>query len=247
MSVRLALETSTPVGSVAVGRERGAREAREARGAPEARGGASEVEVNLGIQETHSEVLLPAVDFALAMAGVARSQVSEIVVGTGPGSFTGVRVAAAIAKGWWFAAGVTLHGYPTLLALAAAAGVGDRPVCALLDARRREVYAACYRLGAASIEEHIAPAVFGVDALGDRLRELDGATLCVGPGAEAYRAALERDGWPVARGPILWPRASSLLWLRERWPEAGAIFDPNRWEPLYVRDSGARVRRETAG
>jgi tRNA threonylcarbamoyladenosine biosynthesis protein TsaB len=205
------------------------------------------VEVSVRIQETHSEVVLPAVDFALAMAGVARAEVGAVVVGTGPGSFTGLRVAAAIAKGWWFASDVKLYGYSTLLVLAVGAGAEDRPICACLDARRGEVYAACYGLGAATPQEWIAPAVFDVEALGRRLRELDRTPLCVGPGAAAYRAALERDGWPVAGGPTLWPRASTLLWLHERWPEAGAVLDPNQWEPSYVRDSGARARRGTAG
>lgn len=229
MSVRLALETSTPVGSIAVGR-----------------GDSAEVEVNLGIQDTHSEVLLPAVDFCVAMAGAARSEVEEIVIGTGPGSFTGVRVAAAIAKGWSFATNATLYGYPTLLALAATAGAEERAVCALLDARRGEVYAAVYRIAAEVFEESLAPGVFDVRALGERLRDLGDAPLCVGPGARAYRAALVADGWPVAEGPTIWPRAATLLWLRAHRPDAGAILDPNRWEPLYVRDSGARARRDAA-
>jgi tRNA threonylcarbamoyladenosine biosynthesis protein TsaB len=235
VSVRLALETATRVGSIAIGRGEAAEAAE-----------AADVEVNLSIQETHSEVLLPAVDFSLAMAGAALSDVREIVVGTGPGSFTGVRVAAAIAKGWSFAADVTLYGYPTLLVIAAAAAVDERPICALLDARRGEVYAAGYRLSDATFEPWLPPGVFDLRELGRRLRDLDERPLCVGPGAEAYRAALSAASWPVAAGPTVWPRAATLLWLRARWPAAGAILDPNQWEPLYVRDSGARARHETA-
>lgn len=227
MSVRLAFETSTPVGSVAVGAPAGTL-----------------VEVNLSIAETHSEMLLPAVDFALAAGGVARSEVREVVIGTGPGSFTGVRIAAAVAKGWWFAAGVELWGYPTLLALAAGAALDERPVCALLDARRGEVYGACYRFGRDGIEELLAPTARPASELAELLDRSGLAPLCVGAGAVAYRAELEARGLRVAAGPASWPRASSLLWLRERRPESGRIVDPSRWEPLYVRDSGARARHE---
>ncbi len=228
MSVRVALETSTPVGSVAVGR-----------------GGAAEVEVNLGIEETHSEVLLPTLDFALATAGVARSQVAELIVGAGPGSFTGIRIAASIAKGWWFSTEAPLYGYSSLLALAAGAAGAGRPVCALLDARRGQVYAACYGFEGEGIEELLAPRAIGAEELASEFEGRGLAPLCVGPGVAAYGAELSARGLLLAPGPPAWPRAAHLLWLRERWPERGKIVDPNVWEPLYVRDSGARARRRT--
>lgn len=231
MSVRVALETSTPVGSVAVGGPEGVR-----------------AEVTLRIEEMHSEVLMPALDFALATAGVARAQVRELVIGVGPGSFTGVRIAAAVAKGWWFATDAGLWGYPSTLALAADAGAAEgRPVCGLLDARRGEVYAAGYRFGAGRIEELFAPTARAASELAQELARDGLRALCVGPGAAAYRSELEAHGHAVPPGPTAWPRARTLLWLRERWPEGGTILDPSRWEPLYVRDSGARVRHEPAG
>lgn len=226
--MRVALETSTPVGSVAVGPA-----------------GTACVEVNLGIEEAHSEAVLPALDFALASAGVARSEVDEVVVGTGPGSFTGVRIAASIAKGWWFATGVPLYGYPSLLALAAGAVADERPVCALLDARRGQTYAACYGFAGGELTEWLAPAALAVPELVEELKQRRLSPRCVGAGAEAYRTELEDHGLTVASGPPAWPRASALLWLRERWPLRGRIADPNEWEPLYVRDSGARARRHT--
>jgi tRNA threonylcarbamoyladenosine biosynthesis protein TsaB len=231
VSVRLALETSTPVGSVAVGSADG--------------GGVVRVEVNLGIEEMHSEVLVPAVDYALATAGATRAQVEEIVVGTGPGSFTGVRIAAAVAKGWCWARDLRLYGYPSLWALAAAAA-HDGIVCALLDARRGDVYAACVEFRGAELVEHMPPRALPGDALVDALRELARPPLCVGPGVEAVGPALAEHGVRVATGAPAWPRAAGLLWLRERWPARGRIADPVRWEPLYVRDPGARPRRSAS-
>jgi tRNA threonylcarbamoyladenosine biosynthesis protein TsaB len=126
----LALDSSTGTGSVAVG---------------DASGILSEVVLRVGAGASSS--LMPAVDHALALAGLRPADLQAVVVGGGPGSFTGLRVAAATAKGVVFALRVPLLSYSGLLA-AAVAGSGARgEVCALFDARRRDVYAARYRFG----------------------------------------------------------------------------------------------------
>lgn len=226
MTTRLALETSTRVGSVAVGC--GAR---------------TLAEVNLDIEGTHSEVVMPAVDFALTVAGVAPREVGELVVGTGPGSFTGVRTAASIAKGWCAGADVSLYAYPSLLALTASACADGDPVCALLDARRGEVYAACYAFQGDDVKELVVPGAFTIAELVERVRALGARPHWVGEGVLAHGARLGELGVEVPSGPPAWPRASALLWLRARWPELGRVRDPNMWEPLYVRDAGVRPRR----
>ena len=117
MSVYLAIETSTQTGSVAVGHGR-----------------AVLAEVVLGLRVKQSETLLPAIDFALASAHVAKSDLSRIIVGGGPGSFTGLRVAGASAKALARALRVPMFAYSGLAALAASTA-SQRAVCALFDAR----------------------------------------------------------------------------------------------------------------
>ncbi|MBI4513278.1 MAG: tRNA (adenosine(37)-N6)-threonylcarbamoyltransferase complex dimerization subunit type 1 TsaB [Gemmatimonadetes bacterium] len=226
MTARLALDTSTRVGSAAVGR-----------------GDRALAEVNLDIEGIHSQVVMPAVDFALTVAGVAPHEIREVVVGAGPGSFTGVRTAVSIAKGWCTGAGATLYGYPSLLALAASVSADGQPICALLDARRGEVYAACYEFRGDEVREVLAPAAFTIPELVERSKDLKKSARWVGDGAGAYRTQLEELGVQVAPGPPAWPRASALLWLRARWPDLGRVRDPNTWEPLYVRDAGVRPRQ----
>ncbi|MFW5952201.1 MAG: tRNA (adenosine(37)-N6)-threonylcarbamoyltransferase complex dimerization subunit type 1 TsaB, partial [Gemmatimonadota bacterium] len=155
-----------------------------------------------------------------------------------PGSFTGVRVAGATAKGLVAALGVPLLAYPSLLSLVAATPA-DGPVCGLFDARRGEVYGGCWRVTASSLTPVLEPRVGHVDELLERLGLVPTAgPLFVGDGAERYRSALERAGARVADVPA-WPRASSLLWLAEHHPEAGAVGDVAQWEPSYVRASSA--------
>lgn len=220
----LALDTSTALGSVALGR-----------------GDELLGEVVVGVTVRHSEALLPAIDFLMRSTGLEPSGLGGVVVGGGPGSFTGLRVAGSTAKGLVRVLGVPFFSYSGLLALAAGVGAGSpRPVCALFDARRSEVYAACYRFGGAGIEVVRAPSATPVDDLLGELREVE--PIYVGDGALRYRAEIECAGGEVAPAFYAAPRGGALLWLADADPDAGRVDDPAEWEPEYIRDSGAERR-----
>jgi tRNA threonylcarbamoyladenosine biosynthesis protein TsaB len=215
----LAFDTATRLASIAVGTATSVA-----------------AEVTLGVTSRHSQNLLPAIDWALRQAGVTKDDITGIVIGAGPGSFTGVRIAAATAKGLVHALGVPLYAHSTLLAIASTAAQREQPVCAVLDARRGEVYAACYRFpGLGAPETLLAPSATTVENL---LRDVAGLRpLFVGEGALRYRA--EFEPWGAVAPPHLGlPRAAALLWL------SGAAGTPPvenaaRWEPSYLRESGA--------
>jgi len=216
----LALETATPLGSVALGW-------------PDRLLG----EITMGVEIRHSEALMPAIDFLLHRTRTLRTALAAIVVGAGPGSFTGVRIAAATAKGLVHALGVPLHAHSSLAALAAPAFQDDRPICAMFDARRDEVYAACYRFDAArrEIVTLLPPAALAIDEVLDRFRD---EPIYIGEGAVRHAARIREHGGDVALTPPSIPRASSLIWLAGL-PEAGRVHDPAAWEPEYVRPPGA--------
>lgn len=214
--IRVAIETATAHGSVAVGRDDRIL-----------------AEVTVGLQRRHAETMLPALESALALAGVDRTSIRAVVVGAGPGSFTGVRVAGATAKGLATGLGVPLLAYSSLLALAAGTPVEE--TCALLDARRGEVYAGCWKVGPAGIEERLAPMVGPVESVLAALGP--SGPLFAGDGALRYRETLEAAGATVASAPAH-PRAADLLRLAHRVPALGAV-DVASWEPTYVRASSA--------
>ncbi len=225
--VWLALETATSVGSVAVWRDGLA------------------IECSFNIRGSHSERVLPAVDHALQVTGTRPDEIAALVVGSGPGSFTGVRIAASMAKGWAMARGTPLFAYSSLLALAAGTGVSG-PVCAAFDARRGEVYAACYELSAQRVIERLAPAAWRLEDLLGELARRDMKPAFVGEGATAYR---ERIAEAAADAVVLpehlgVPRAASLFWLRSVAPELGRVQQPAEWEPAYVRDWRVAEERE---
>lgn len=216
--IRIAIETATSFGTVAVARD-----------------GRLLAEVGVGVQSRHAETVLPALETALALAGVERGDIREVVVGAGPGSFTGVRVAGATAKGLVAGLDARLVAWSSLLALVATVP-SDRPVCALLDARRGEVYAGCWRLAGERPEAVLEPMVAPVEAVVEATRAA--APLFVGDGALRYRDALAAAG--AAAPPVpAHPRASGLLWLAARFPRLGRVEDMAAWEPSYVRSSSA--------
>jgi tRNA threonylcarbamoyladenosine biosynthesis protein TsaB len=224
--VYLAIETSTQLGSIAVGHGR-----------------AVLAEIVLGLRIKQSEALLPAIDYALANAHVAKQDLARIVVGGGPGSFTGLRVAGATGKAMARALGVPLFAYSGLAALAAATA-SQAAICAMFDARRDEVYSACYRFPHFdSIEVLLTPAP---RALNDVLAAVDArSVLFVGDGALRHSDAIQAAGGTLAPAHFAVPRAAALLWLADVAPAAGRIENIGEWEPLYLRESGAERTLKT--
>jgi tRNA threonylcarbamoyladenosine biosynthesis protein TsaB len=216
----LAVDTASPVGSVAVGT-------------------ADRVlsEVTLGVGTRHSEALLPAVRFALEQARIAADDLAGVVVGAGPGSFTGVRIAAATAKGLVRGLHVPLLAYSSLLCLAAAVAQDGTPVCALLDARRGEVYAACYRFpGFGRPQTLLQPVARDVGSVVRDVAAL--RPVFAGEGAVRYQDRIG-DAGPIAPAHLAFPRAAALLWLAAADPAAGRVHSPAHWSPDYLRASGA--------
>lgn len=212
----IAIETSTNYGSIAIGR-----------------GADIAGEVVIGARSRHAESLLPALDFLMAGTRTARSEIRGIVVGAGPGSFTGVRVAAATARGLAAGLDVPLHAYSSLLALAVEAVV-SHVVCAVFDARRGEVYAACYERedGTDRMITRLEPVALHVEELRGRTAHMQ--LSYIGDGARRYAAALG-----IAAPPPAYPRAAALLRLAATDPQGGLVERTADWEPTYLRASGA--------
>lgn len=218
--LRLALETSSRLGGVGLADD-----------------DTLLAESSLSVRAAHAETVLPEVERVLDRAGRDVSDVGEVVVGSGPGSFTGLRIGAALAKGLCAATGAGLRAYGSLTALAVATALPGR-VCVLAAARGEEVYAAAF--GALRpLDVRFGPAVLTVEEVLDALEE-PGDWRFAGEGAFAHRQAVEARGGRVLSFLHRHPRVGGLLELAVDQPDAGRVEDPGRWEPEYVRASGAR-------
>jgi tRNA threonylcarbamoyladenosine biosynthesis protein TsaB len=174
----------------------------------------------LGERSSKAVRVLADAEELLEQAGAEPRELSRLVVGTGPGSFTGVRMGLAAARGLAFALDLPLAGVSTLAALAAGAP-GALPV---VDAGRREVFTLVDGAPAASAPDELL---------------VEPGTTCVGDGAVRYREALEALGAKVP------PRESELHVPRARFHAelAREFVDPETVEPFYLRLPDAEQAR----
>lgn len=176
----------------------------------------------------HGELLLPAVDRVLGEAGVKLDAVTGVVVGVGPGPYTGLRVGLVTAATFGSALSVPVHGLCTLDGLAYAAGqVGlEGPFAVATDARRKEVYWARYEDPRTRVGE---PAV---DRPADVAEQLAGLPV-VGAGAVLYP-----DAFPDARDPEHVSAGALAALAAERLAAGAELLSP---QPLYLRRPDAQV------
>lgn len=186
-----------------------------------------------------SAALIPLVQRLLAQAGLRLADLDAIAFGRGPGSFTGLRTAAAVAQGLAFGAGVPLLALDTLLAVAedAHARSGERRIVAVLDARMGEVYAAAYERGPAGWETVAAPALLAPQDV-----VVPPGWALAGNGLELFGDRLAAPGPRIAAMPT----AAALLRLAPAALAAGPSHPAAQALPLYLRDKVAQTTEERA-
>ena len=183
----------------------------------------------------HAEALAPMIAAVMADAGVSFARLDRLAVTVGPGSFTGLRVGIATARGLALAAGLPVVGVTTLQAVAAnvpadEAAVRDGRIAAVLDARRDEVYIEVFGPGRASLT---GPCLVTVDEAA-ALVPAAGA-VAVGSGAVLLAARVPRLVVSTASGE---PDAALIAALAATRP-----VDPEPPEPLYLRAPDAKLPR----
>lgn len=219
--VLVTIDTSTPVGSVSV-----------------ARGGQVLAHrLPLAGREQASGIV-PAISAVLEEAEVDRAEIAGVLVGRGPGSFTGVRVAVATARGLAKGLGVRLWPYSSLATAAASDDDSTgRAMWVLFDARGDRVYAACYAFPPGRIETLVPPTAA---TLGDILAvDLRAEVAFAGDGAVRHADALLAAGHAVLPFPAGVPTPQGLLRLHALRSGDGADGPPARWEPEYLRGASA--------
>ena len=186
--------------------------------------------------QKHSELLLPMVDRLLNDAGIALDQLDGIAFGAGPGSFTGLRIACAVAQGLAFGADKQVLPVSTLLALAHATGA--ERVVAALDARMNEVYLGAYERDGDGWRTVIEPCLHAPDMA----PELYGrGWTAVGSGFAVRDGALARACGDQLRhiDVLRYPRAADIACLAAPLFARGFGVAPDEAAPLYVRDKVA--------
>ena len=188
----------------------------------------------------HSEQILPMVQELLAEAGASLKELDAIVFGRGPGSFTGLRIAAGVTQGLAFGAGLPVVPVSSLAGLAQ--GVNADRVLAAFDARMQQVYWGAYTRGAGGLVE-----LSGEEAVlapSDVPKPETAGWLGAGSGWDRYHQVLLAR---VAEAVTDWrrncyPHAADLARLGEAAVRAGHTVAPAEATPIYIRDNVATAK-----
>jgi tRNA threonylcarbamoyladenosine biosynthesis protein TsaB len=194
-------------------------------------------EYTLDVRITHSERLMAAIDQLLTDAGWTARDLEGLAVSVGPGSFTGLRVGLSTVKGLALALAIPVAAVPTLDAMAAMLPFASLPVCPVLDARKREVYASLYRWDGLTMRrewEYLAIAP-------DDLSAPDEPVIVVGDGADAISSlfAHVRNRRAGTGSAVVGALGHARFAIGDTVAAADLL-------PIYLRPSEAELKRRGA-
>ncbi|HDD45283.1 MAG TPA: tRNA (adenosine(37)-N6)-threonylcarbamoyltransferase complex dimerization subunit type 1 TsaB [Candidatus Desulfofervidus auxilii] len=220
----LTIDTSTSIGSVAIVEE-----------------GEIKGEVTLNLPLTHNQRLIKSLETLLRITKISFSEIDLLAVIKGPGSFTGLRIGVATAKGLAFALKKPLIGVNGLDTLAYNFSYISYLICPMLDARKKQVFAAFYIVEKGEIKRisdyySIFPEIL--------LKDLRRKTIFIGTGALIYKELIrqklkEKAIFPPSHLHRIHPETIAQLALKAI--EKGEKTDPITFVPFYIRPSDAEI------
>ncbi len=205
-------------------------------------------------KKTHSETLLPMTDEIVRMTGTDLKTLDAVAVSAGPGSFTGLRIGAAQAKGLAFSLNKPLIGVPTLHAMAYGLYGSQYIVCPIMDARRSQVYTGLFEFRDGKMIVLMDSAALSVEELAHEAKQwsekLGKKLFFLGDGVPVYREAIKAlfdEEVFFAPASLRCQKASHVAVLAAEYYREGKISDAMSFLPVYLRKSQAEREREAAG
>ena len=202
-------------------------------------------EYSLNVPGTHSERLMTCIDRLLTDTKVPIERIDGFAITLGPGSFTGLRIGISTVKGLAFATDRPVVGVSTLEALALNVRDCSNQICPILDARKRETYAALFRVASSRRMKRLTPDL--VIAPRDLAELIDGSVTFLGDGLKVYggylkrrlgrRASFVSPELGYVRGTIVALMGAKLLM-------KGKVLDLSSFGPHYIRRSEAEIKDE---
>ena len=194
---------------------------------------------------THSQTLMVMAEDMLKASGKTMSDVTAVAVAAGPGSFTGVRIGVAAAKGLSWGGQIPCYGVSTLEAMATTLGVFEGHVCACMDARRNQVYNAIFLADGAAPLRMTEDRAISLADLKTELQQIDGPIFLVGDGAGLTYKTLAPEIPNLILPPEhrLHQRASGVALVATVKILAGEPGDGAALTPNYLRLSQAERER----
>jgi len=227
----LAIETSTMLGGIAIADDSGLI-----------------AEVRLNVKSTHSERLMTETDHLLKQSGLMISDIDVFAVATGPGSFTGLRIGLSTIKGFSYATGKPIVSVPTLEAFAWSFPYCRYPVCAMLDARKKEVYTALFQWDGEGFARLIDEVSKNVKRMVEDIRLLSvGKIIFTGEGALLYKDEIINimgEDAIFASIDKMVPAPSNVASIAMKKALRAEFSEPVSLVPFYLRRSEAEIKRD---
>lgn len=225
----LALDSSGLVASVAVATEE-----------------ALLAEYTINYKKTHSQTLLPMLDEVVRMLDLDLSSIDAIAVTAGPGSFTGLRIGSATAKGLGLALNKPIISVPTLDCMAYNLYGTDKMICPMMDARRDQVYTGLYEFSHDEFKVITPQKAVSIDEIIDEINNSGRETVFLGDGVPVHRDKIIKDiktGFHFAPAHVNRQRAGSLAALGIEYYKMGRTETAAEHQPVYLRMSQAERER----
>lgn len=201
-------------------------------------------EFTMNYKLTHSQTIMPMIADIMERTETEKTSIDCIACAAGPGSFTGLRIGAATAKGFALALDKPLVAVPTLDALAYNVFETDKIICPIMDARRNQVYAAFYMWENGKfmrLTDHMAESIDRIIEVAEMLEEV----IFLGDGVPVHRAKLEEhEAFLFAPAHCNMQRASAVAALGRILAEEGLAKSGDEFELIYLRKSQAERERE---
>ena len=190
---------------------------------------------------THSQTLMVMAEDLLKQCGKTAADVTAVAVAEGPGSFTGVRIGVAAAKGFSWGREIPCYGISTLEAMAESLGIYEGYVCPCMDARRSQVYNAIFYVEKGKVQRHTEDRAISLADLKTELEHLDGPIYLVGDGSSlTYNTLKDQiEELILPNEHRMHQRAVGVAILAREQAKAGIAPSGGELNPNYLRLSQA--------
>ncbi len=203
-------------------------------------------EYTVNYKKTHSQTLLPMLDEIVKMIELDLETIDAIAVAGGPGSFTGLRIGSATAKGLGLALAKPLISVPTVDGIAYNLCGARELVCPLMDARRNQTYTGLYEFQGNEMEILVQQQAVGIDEIIDTVNSFEREVVFLGDGVPVFRDYIQENcqvSYRFAPAHMNKQRAASLAVLAQRYYAEGRTQTAEEHRPDYLRLSQAERER----
>lgn len=199
-------------------------------------------EYTTNFKKTHSQTLLPMLDEIVKMTEIELDEIDAIAVAAGPGSFTGLRIGSATAKGLGLALNKPIISVPTVDALGYNLFGVDALICPIMDARRGQVYTGLYTFEDGGFQVLSEQKAVKLEEILEEVKGYEKPVIFLGDGVEVHKEAIKEelgDSCSFAPAHVCKQRAGAVAALGALYYEQGKLENAKDHEPVYLRVSQA--------